>query len=195
MNTAADDRIGSFHKGIKEIPSQEYLRECFDYRDGWLFWKRRPDSHFNIPRNAAAWNGRMAGKRAGHTYKRPNGKDGYIKFSINDVSFSAHRIIWMWHNGAIPDGLQIDHINGNGFDNRIENLRLATIIQNGQNKWCPELKASGLPKGVVKIRNRFMVKISVNGTKRYLGTFTTPEEAGKIYAEAAKEIHGQFAKF
>ena len=195
MNIAASESVAPYHKGIKEIPSQDYLRECFEYRDGWLFWKRRPVEHFKNLHDCSVWNKRMAGKRAGHTYKRQNGKNGYIKFSINDVSFTAHRIIWIWHYGAILNRMQIDHINGNGFDNRIENLRLATIMQNSQNKWTPEIKVSGLPKGVVYSRKKFMVKISINGAKKYLGTFDKVEDAAQAYQDAAKMFHGEFAKF
>ncbi len=47
--------------------------------------------------------------------------------------YQVHRIIWRIHKGEIPKGLEIDHINQNKYDNRIENLRLVTHQENAQN--------------------------------------------------------------
>lgn len=191
MNAAANDRVGSFHKGIKEIPSQEYLRECFDYRDGWLFWKERPKSHFPSPQGYATFVRKCPpGKRAG--CRRP---DGYYKVCLNKIGLLLHRLIWVYHNGAISNEKIIDHIDMDRGNNRIENLRLATFPENGMNAMGWKNRMHKLPKGVLRDKKKFNARIKINYKSIHLGNFATPEEASQAYQEAAKRLHGEFAKF
>lgn len=60
-------------------------------------------------------------------------KDGYIRVMLDGKGYLAHRIIWEMHNGQIPNGMQIDHINHIRNDNRIENLRLVSNQDNQKN--------------------------------------------------------------
>ncbi|QJT70573.1 UNVERIFIED_ASMBLY: HNH endonuclease [Shigella phage 2019SD1] len=60
-------------------------------------------------------------------------KNGYVRIRYNGVLLLAHRIIWEMHNGKIPEGMEIDHIWHNRWDNRIENLRLASRLENSKN--------------------------------------------------------------
>lgn len=55
---------------------------------------------------------------------------GYTQLSFKGKTTLAHRVIWIMHNGPIPDGYEIDHINRVRNDNRIENLRLLTVAEN-----------------------------------------------------------------
>lgn len=78
------------------------------------------------------------------------------------------------HNGPIPDGLFIDHIDRDKRNNRIENLRLVTWSENQRNTHVKN--KSGLPKHVFKTNNgRYSVIIRV-------GTFDTVEEAASAAA-------------
>ena len=54
--------------------------------------------------------------------------------SNRNISVQYHRMVWAWHYGEVPIGYEIDHINTNPFDNRIENLRLTTRTENFANK-------------------------------------------------------------
>lgn len=94
-----------------------------------------------------------------------------------------------------PDGLFVDHIDGNGMDNRKENLRVCTASQNSMNRAAVSKNVFGY-KGVEKNGKsmRFSARIKVGGVRYYLGSFKTPKEAAEAYNEAAKKHHGEFAK-
>lgn len=92
------------------------------------------------------------------------------------------------------EGMQIDHINQNKLDNRIENLRYCTHAQNKQN--CKKFKNSFLKyKGVTynKLHNRYSSHIISNGKDYWLGRFYTAEKAAYIYDLAALLLHKDFA--
>jgi hypothetical protein len=88
-----------------------------------------------------------------------------------------------------------DHINGNGLDNRRENLRDATPSQNCYNAPIRRDSSSGF-KGVspCKQTGRWQVRISANGRNRRIGRYRTAEEAARAYDEAARNLHGLFAR-
>lgn len=108
-----------------------------------------------------------------------------------------HRVIMERMLGKpIPSNVEIDHINGNGLDNRRGNLRLASKSQNSKNRPLYANNTSGY-KGVswAKTVKKWRAEIRVNGQGIYLGIFDTPEEAHAAYCEAAKKYHGEFANF
>lgn len=74
--------------------------------------------------------------------------NGYVRVQVGGVLSLAHRLIWEIHNGKIPPGYVVDHINRVRSDNRISNLRLVTPSQNCQNVLVYPGKTSGLPKGI-----------------------------------------------
>lgn len=92
---------------------------------------------------------------------------------------------------GFPDGMQVDHINGDTLDNRRCNLRLATPAQNGRNRGKYPNNTSGF-KGAFYHYGRWQAGIRVDGKLMYLGTYNTPEEAHAAYCEAAKKYHGEF---
>jgi HNH endonuclease/AP2 domain-containing protein len=94
-----------------------------------------------------------------------------------------------------PNGVEVDHINGDVFDNRRANLRLATHSENARNRTAAKNNASGF-KGVrwlPKIQ-KWQARISANKKEYHLGCFDSPEEASAAYDAAATEMHGSFAK-
>ena len=84
-----------------------------------------------------------------------------------------------------PDGVEVDHENRNGLDNRKSKLRL--ITRNGNARNCVRKNKSGV-KGVEKSKSgKFRARIYINGKKKHLGTFDNLEDAGKIYQNACNK--------
>lgn len=104
-------------------------------------------------------------------------------------SILLHRFIM----GA-PDEVGVDHWNGDGLDNRRENLRLATESQNGANRGLQSNNSSGF-KGVVFHRRcgRWQARIKVQGKTISLRYHDTPEKAAHAYDKAARKFFGEFA--
>lgn len=106
-------------------------------------------------------------------------------------SIWMHRVLL-----AVRDGLYVDHINGNGLDNRRANLRLATISQNGANRFAQSNNTSGF-KGVFYNTGRgrsWFAQIKIQGRARRLGCFDDREAAARAYDQAAFRAFGEFAR-
>jgi len=88
--------------------------------------------------------------------------------------------------------MEIDHINNDGLDNRITNLRLATRSENAANSRV-QGSVSGI-KGVQQNGSGYMARIRADGRSIYLGTFRTIEEAVEARREAAARLHGIYAR-
>jgi hypothetical protein len=112
-------------------------------------------------------------------------KAGYIMLSVSGRKILAHRVAWMFTYGDFPVG-QIDHINRNKSDNRIENLREATFAQNAQNRVKNICNTSGY-KGVTwhKRDQKWQAAVTIKGKCIYLGYFSSPENAYEAYKEAS----------
>ena len=111
--------------------------------------------------------------------------DGYRRIQMRGLHLRTHRVVWFLNYGTWPKD-QIDHINGDRQDNRIENLREASLRENQQNQLCHRngklLGANYNKKGKV-----WMSEIRTDGVRRYLGQFPTKEEAHLAYMEAVNE--------
>lgn len=100
-----------------------------------------------------------------------------------------------FHQMVLPakEGFVIDHINGNGLDNRKENLRYVTLSQNAMNR-SADFGKSVKSKGVAMAKNRFRAKIMVRGKSYSLGCFSTEIEAAQAYNKAALLHFGEYAR-
>lgn len=114
------------------------------------------------------------------------------KYRRGRKNILMHRLIL----GLTDPTVFVDHKNHNGLDNRKENLRIATRSQNQRNSRKPKRATSSKYKGVwwnVKY-NRWEAQITVGkGKTRYIGRFTSEDDAAYAYDVTAIEIYGEFA--
>lgn len=129
--------------------------------------------------------------KAGARADRMNDR-GYLVVSIDGLEYRAHRLAWLLEHGAWPVDL-VDHVNGNRSDNRIVNLRSADQSQNQMNRTVTRVNVVGL-KGVTLFRGKFRATIKRDGKQKYLGLFSSAEQAHAAYVAAAQSLHGDFAR-
>jgi hypothetical protein len=129
-------------------------------------------------------------------YKKFNQHKWYYSASGYAVRDSKSKRLYLHREIMVcPENLYIDHINGDKLDNRKNNLRFCTIIQNGQNSKLRKDNTSGY-KGVSYFArdNNWMVRIVVNKKKIHLGYHKTKEVAALVYNNAAIKYFGEFAR-
>jgi hypothetical protein len=165
--------------GKQALLTQELLKEKLHYdKDTGIFtWT---DSKLN--------SASMRNKEAGCI-----SKSGYrsiaMRFDGKFTNFYAHRLAWLYEYGEFPK-LQVDHINQNKLDNRINNLREVTHRENRRN--LPMLKTNKTGFCGVsfhKTRKKYQANIMVDNRQKHLGYFENPEDAAKAVKEA-KEHYG-----
>ncbi|MBN2128091.1 MAG: HNH endonuclease [Sedimentisphaerales bacterium] len=92
-----------------------------------------------------------------------------------------------------PKGMVVDHINGNGLDNRRCNLRICTVAQNCANRRPLRNRASSYKGVSIRYNGKATAQIGCRGGILWLGTFDNEIEAAKAYDRKAYELHGEFA--
>lgn len=155
-----------------EITATE-LREILDYcPDTGIFrWK--------VSRGAIK-QGDVAGCRS----------DVRVLIGVNKRLYKAHRLAWLYMHGVYPPDV-VDHIDGDPANNRIANLRLATVQQNTHNaKRARRDSQTGLI-GVTQHKKSGLYRASIqyDGKRHSLGYYKTPEEAHAVYLAKKREVH------
>lgn len=114
---------------------------------------------------------------------------GWIYILLDGKKYPAHHLAWLYCYGEFPSPM-IDHIDGNGLNNRISNLRQATKSINMQNIRKP-YAGKDLPLGVTK-KSKYKYRAQIrpeNGKNIYIGSYNTPEEAHEAYLQAKRALH------
>ena len=161
----------------RAAPSIDSLKLTFTYDSGqgFLLWNiERANKH--------------VGDRAGSLWKT-----GYRYVRYKGRVYLEHRLIYAIVFGLWPD--QVDHVNMDKSDNRISNLRCASLSENNRNRTRQSNNTSGY-KGVTwhKDTKLFHAKIMHNKKRISLGYFKDPADASIAYTNAAKEFHREFAR-
>lgn len=159
--------------------TQELVKQWFTYENGELYWKSRtaPGSHVTI------------GQKAGRPHKSSSRLTGYRHVHILGKNYLTHRLIYLMFHGVLPT--QIDHINGNRGDSRIENLRASTRAQNAQNAKTRKDNTTGV-KGVYPFKGKFKAQLQCNKVRYTVGYFNSVEEAKQAIQQKREEVHKEF---
>ncbi len=135
------------------------------------------------------------GERAGSIARhKVQAYTSYFNVTIFGERYKAHRIAWLLQTGSWPQK-HIDHIDGNGLNNKWDNLREVTQGQNACNQKVRSDSTSGV-KGVSydKKRGMWYVYIDVDKKRKHLGRYDTKGEAVAVRAAAEKIYHGEYAR-
>lgn len=161
--------------------TQEILKQKLHYNPdtGYLYWNKTAGKNGGI----------NAGDVAGYEHKGPKGKI-YIKIRINRISYLAHRLAWLYMYGFFPE--EIDHIDGNGTNNRLNNLRNVSRMDNCRNIRKAKNNTSGITGvGIDKRYNKWCAKIQIHGRNKSLGYFDNIFDAAcaRILAQQQYGFH------
>jgi len=158
------------------IISLEDAQSAFtlDNDTGQIFWRERDNKSFNS---------RFAGKEAGTVTVA-----GYRSVCLRKRLWFVHRVVWLLHYGENPNG-EIDHIDGNKLNNRIQNLRCVTHAQNMKNLRINSANKTGVA-GVCFDNSRalWLASIRVGGKHKNLGRFATMADAAEARAKAEEKM-------
>lgn len=146
------------------------------YADGSLYW-------------VTTCQKRNVGKLVG----RPD-RDGYMRIHpTRGRMIACHRLVYFMFHGELPE--YVDHIDGNPSNNRIENLRGASICQNMQNCKLPVTNTTGA-KGIYfhPQSQKWRASIRVNKRLAHLGTFASIFDAACARKSAEITHYGEFAR-
>ena len=172
---------------FKEIPPKPFLEECFNYNSetGHLLWKERPLSHFKDKSSQSTFNKIRANNTAGNEAVGPSGKR-YIKVMVSKENYVAHRICARMAGFDFSESDEIDHIDGDGLNNKEENLRVVSNIENGKNRRLYSANSSGVSGVHMKTNGKWQARINHEGERISLGTFERKDLA--IEARMLAEI-------
>jgi hypothetical protein len=169
MTTAEHHQAGKVKH--KPTPSKKWLRENYDYNA----------SLGKLARKATA----EKGCRNPYETTQGKAKKRRLILLVGNSEYKHARLVWAWHNDD-PGPFQVDHIDGETTNDRIENLRLATNSQNNANK--KHYKGYRLTK-----TGRFFVDVMKGGKHYRGGTYTKEEDAIRVANALRKALHGEFA--
>lgn len=169
--------------------TQAYLKGRLDYNEntGVFTWKCRLGSS----RTINSWNTRYSGTEAGTVRLCTNSESLYYRFiNLLDKPRRAHGLAWLYVYGESAP--LIDHIDGDGLNNRIDNLRSTTQSVNTRKSRISKRNTSGY-KGV-SLRsdtNRWTARSKVDGKYKSLGSFNSKGEAFEAYCKSVESQTGE----
>ena len=128
------------------------VERLFEYRDNELWWRHKPANNVDMSKPAGCITGRH----------------GYRNIAYNKTTYPAHRLIFLYHHGWLPEA--VNHKDNNRQNNNINNLRAATRSQYGSYSKKPSSNTSG-HKNVGRVANKWQVMVMYKGKNTYGGQF------------------------
>lgn len=180
----------------ESLLTQEYVKELFDYKDGYLYWKV-----------SKCYNGKSkVGDKAGWSCETHSGRRNFVR--LKGKTFIAARLIFFMHYNWWPE--MVDHEDRDCLNDKIENLRAANGCQNAANvkkKDNTTSKYMGVhfalkttkrklkTTGEIKtwVHPKWVAQISHNNERISLGNYKNEIEAALAYNKGAVKYHGEFA--
>jgi len=160
--------------------TQAQLKEklVYDENTGLFMWKYKPAGNCK--------DGWFGGAKS---------SNGYLNICVNAKIYLAHRLAWLYITGEWPLAT-IDHKNGDPYDNRFTNLRDISHCGNTQNLRKPPRTNTSSYLGVhwKEKQKQWVAQISYKGVRKYLGGFSTPEEAYAVYLREKEKHHEGYLK-
>jgi hypothetical protein len=154
------------------------VHDVWEYREGSLYWR------------VAAGRG-VSVKRPGDLVAPAPDPHGYQFVTWQRKHYAVHRVVFLLVHGWLPEC--IDHIDGDPGNNRADNLRSATRLQNQHNRRLNAGTKSG-HKNITQNQGKWCVRFSVARKTKHFGCFDTIEEAREVAARVRAELHGEFAR-
>ena len=152
--------------------------DVWDYRDGQLYWKVKAGRGVSV-------------KRPGDVVATVPDPLGYQYVTWRRKHYAVHRVVFLLAYGYLPDC--VDHIDNNPSNNRAENLRAATRLQNQHNRRANASSKTGV-KNVTPHQGKWQVRFSIARKTYHFGCYATLEEAAAVAARVRRELHGKFAR-
>ena len=167
----------------RPLPPLEELKEYLDYNPdtGIIIWKKTTTARIKIGQEAGCVSASKC-----TTYRTITSKG---------IKYKTHRIAYYMYHGIDPKNNDIDHEDGNGLNNKINNLRLATRSDNCKNRSMNENNTSGVT-GVtwVKQAQKWRARIMIDYKSIVLGSYINKEDAIQTRIEAEKKYFGEFRR-
>lgn len=154
------------------------VKDVWEYRDGGLYWRIK------------AGRG-ISAKQPGDKVSPAPDPHGYHFVTWRRKHYAVHRVVFFLVHGWLPDC--VDHIDGDPQNNRAENLRPATRLQNQFNR-RPNARSKTGVKNVAPHQGKWQVRFSINRKTHHYGCYATIEEATTVAAKVRAELHGEFAR-
>ncbi len=176
----------------KTLPPWAKLHRLFKYNpdSGSLRWR------YQDPEPSQGFNARFAGQIAGWV----DTTTGYRAVMIDGIGYGVHRIIFKMMNEEVGDEpYDVDHKDGDKENNRLDNLRPASRMQNTWNRKISSVNTTGV-KGVYPwtsngvATGKFAACVTKNGKKYHCGVFSSIELAAQAVQSKREQLHGEFAR-
>lgn len=153
-----------------------------DARAVWTYNPETGDLIWNVKPSIGTKEGSVAGTLTAA---------GYRRVRYRRKHYLAHRLVWLHVVGEWPQD-EIDHIDRNKLNNRIENLRVVGRKHNQQNQRAARKDNSLGTRGVCVKRGRYVAQISIDGKVTHLGYYQSAEEAQAAYNKARAKHHAGY---